>query len=558
MKKPLKKRFKDMTKKEKARYCCGKASLVLILLAVLLSVFVLSYGLIVAPKTASASTFDTTSYLQSFEVAARQDPEFTPIYPFSVSDPYHTLFRGMPDKYVGVPVVGSNKNKTTSTFDFSTTTTNYSYEVGGESKFYYFKKITLSDPFTVSNIPYLWFMPDHGSNMDASGSGSDWLLILDTLADGSKVFRFIAIYTDLSSKSSVWYQSSWVVDSNFVPFVDGTSSDTSWFQVTGKNANSAANFVTLANTYGRSYEFFDCYNASTGLYSLVSLYPDSRVVNRQMTGIFRGDLRYRFYDQVYADPESNYYNSLFSDLSIDFSRRYTDNVDFVKSIIAPYKDKIDITASDYVKLKEQYDFYKSQYDVLSAQIQSLEYQIGELENSLSVAEQDKTALQGQYDDLNVAFNTLSTNYDNLNKTYDALDSNYNALDSNYQAVVSDYSKLEDSYNALQASYNDLSASKNTLQSSFNALQQKYNALVKDNTTWEEKYAQAFNNGYDQGVSDTKAMNNILTVAPNAVVTIWNGVLAPIFRYDVFGVSIGSIFAGLVCLAGVFLIISKVL
>ena len=79
-----------------------------------------------------------------------------------------------------------------------------------------------------------------------------------------------------------------------------------------------------------------------------------------------------------------------------------------------------------------------------------------------------------------------------------------------------------------------------------------------NATWEETYAQSYNNGYNQGVSDTKAMNNILTVAPESVVTIWNGVLAPIFRYDVFGVSIGSIFAGLVCLGGVFLIITKVL
>ena len=81
-------------------------------------------------------------------------------------------------------------------------------------------------------------------------------------------------------------------------------------------------------------------------------------------------------------------------------------------------------------------------------------------------------------------------------------------------------------------------------------------MTKDNATWEEKYAQSYNNGYNQGVSDTKAMNNILTVVPESVLSIWNGVVAPVLRYDVLGISIGALIAGMVALGGLFFVLTR--
>lgn len=475
-----------------------------------------------------ASTFDTTSYLQDFEASARQDPDFSVSYPFSVTDPYHTLYRGMPDKYIGVPVTGSNKGSTTSTFDFSSSVANYSYNVGGSNKFYYFKKLTISNPFETAKIPYLWFMPDHGSNMDTSGSGADWLLILDSLSDGSKVFRFIAIYTDLASKTSVWYQSSWPVGSDFVPFVDGSSSDTSWFQTTGKNALTASNYVTFANANGLSYDFFDCYNSSTGLYALVSLYPDSRVVSRQINGIFRGDLRYRFYDYVYADSSSAYYNSLFSDLSVDFARLYSENVAYVKSIISPYRDQINVSSAEYTALKNELDFYKLKYDVLSGEFQSLKQELVSVGNDLDY-------YKGKYNELTASYNSLSASYDELQRSNTALQSSFDSLTSTHNTLVSNYSSLQDSYNALNSS-------KLALDKSYSELQAKFDSSS------QLAFSDGYSSGYDIGFSDgrSQAISDGMTIEYSFSSLLWSIVDAPVrlftevLDFDLFGINLASL------------------
>ena len=568
MKKPMKKRFKDMTKKEKARFICGKLSLVFTLLAVILMIFVVCYSSIVTPKTASASTFDTASFFQDLEVSAQRNPDFAEFYPFSLTDSYHTLFNGVPERFVGKVTKGSNEASTSSTYDFKTSTVNYQYTNGTSNKNYYFKGLTLENPFSRENIPYLYFSPNYSSTITNSGTGADWLLLLDTLADGSKVFRFIAVYATYGGTSSarensaVWYQTSWTVEDSFVPFVDGTGTDLSWFNVTGKQIATPSSFTSYCSANSYTYDFFDCYETTSSLYSLVALFPDKNVVKRDYYGIFRIDTRYRFFDVTYADPDSNYYNSHFATLKQAFSDRYTANVSFAEKIF-------DATKSKYNQLYHEFSNLKSRYESLEYSSRSIRKQLIDLQENvedLTAQLQSKTAdydtVKAQYDSLTTQYNEVSSSRDSYKAKFEAENANYNQLygqyedlEANRDLISAEYDDLQDTYSALVTSNQELKSAKAALDKSYADLQAAYNTLTDES---RQDYSEAYNRGYDAGVSDTKAMNNVLTVAPNAVITIWNGVVAPVLRYDVFGISVGSLVAGMVALGGAFFVITRFL
>lgn len=554
MKKPTRKKFREMTKKEKARFICGKLSLVFTLLAVLLTVFVVCYSSIVSPKTASASTFDTDSWFQDLEVAAQRNPDFAEYYPFSLTDSYHTLFNGVPERIIGKATLGSNESKISGSYDFTTSNPNYQYSNGTSNTNYYFKYLSLSDPFSRANIPYLYFSPNYSSTMASSGTGADWLCLLDTLSDGTKVFRFIAIFLTMGGtynaceNSAVWYQTSWVVDDSFVPFVDGTDTDLSWFNVTGKNIANAASFEQYCSAHSYSYEAFDCYDTPTSLYSLVALFPDKKVVQRDYFGIFRIDLRYRFFDITYADSDSNYYNSHFATLKQAFQDRYTANIGFAENIF-------DATEKRYDRLYDQYDDLKDRYNDLVDASKKFKWQIADLQDDvedLTAKLQSKTAdydsLTAKYNDLMTSRNLYKTQYEAQLAAYDRLTADYNDLEANRDLISGEYDDLSDTYAALVTA-------KAALQKSYDDLQAAYNTLTDES---RQAYSEAYNRGYDAGVSDTKAMNNILTVAPNAVITIWNGVVAPVLRYDVLGISVGALVAGMVALGGLFFVLTRFL
>ena len=554
MKKPMKKRFKDMTNKEKARFICGKLSLVFTLLAVILMIFVVCYSSIVTPKTASASTFDTASFFQDLEVSAQRNPDFAEFYPFSLTDSYHTLFNGVPERLVGKVTKGSNEASTSNTYDFKTSTVNYQYTNGTSNKNYYFKGLTLENPFSRENIPYLYFSPNYSSTMTNSGTGADWLLLLDTLADGSKVFRFIAVYATYGGTSSarensaVWYQTSWTVEDSFVPFVDGTGTDLSWFNVTGKQIATPSSFTSYCSANHYTYDFFDCYETTSSLYSLVALFPDKNVVKRDYYGIFRIDTRYRFFDVTYADSDSNYYNSHFATLKQAFSDRYTANVSFAEKIF-------DATEKKYDRLYDQYDDLKERYNGLVDASKKFRFQIADLQSDVEDLTTQLQAKTAAYDSLMTQFNEVSDfrdlykgRYEELDAAYTRLSGQYDDLEENRDLISAEYDTLQDSYAALQAS-------KSSLDKSYADLQAAYNTLTDES---KQAYSEAYNRGYNAGVDDTKGMNHILTVVPDSVLTIWNGVVAPVLRYDVLGISIGSLVSGMVALGGLFFVLTRFL
>ena len=534
-----------MTKREKVRFILGKCSAIFLILALVLSVFIIGFSAFsrksIKVRAATGSTYD---YLYSQYNTALNI--YGSDFPYTLGENFDSLLYNLPSRY-GTNAYGNAKRFDFSSFDFS--------DKNGIDGIFSLNTIDLplesSSIGSFGNTPYRFFAVAPNSNGMPTSNYMEYFLVYDTLADGS--IRYYQYFFEFSDNST-----SAVCCSIPVRSTSNVITPQQLYDQTPSFMNSLAD---VHSAYGYQDTFL-LYDSSTKYQTVLILPSYEGIVSRKLW--YRANVyahRYQFLDSDYLSGE--YYSTLWEDVWQIIGKTLSSNSSFLKSLktdfektisdlrsensalassVAEYKASYDSLFNDMAQLQSRYNTLLQEKNNLSATVDSLNSQLAELQLDYATVVKNYSQLTVEKNGLQVSLNTLRSQYDEALSTISAKDEEIAGFESEIETLNGDISSLNSSLSSLQSSYD--------------TLQNNYNNLVLANEDLESALTTVRDQAFKDGVSSVEAMNDVLTVVPDSVVKIWNGVLAPVFRFDIAGVSLGLYLAGILVIGITFWLLTK--